>query len=456
MVPSRLKGVYERDWTKGSIARNLLLLSWPVVISGVSHIVGPTIDMVWVGRLGPAAIAAVGVAGTIVMTATIGMWGLGTGTRALIARLVGAGDTSGARHVAQQAFIISGVYAVVVTTIGLFFSEALMGSFGLEADVAAKGAGYLRIVFVGSMAMSFRSMTEAVMEASGDTRTPMKIALVYRLAHVVVGPFLIFGWWVFPRMGVNGAATANVISQSLGMALGLLVLFSGRSRLRLTLSGLRVDPHTIWRITKIGIPASLMGIQWALGGIVFIWFMIPFGTLAVAAHTLIVRLEMIVVVVGMSFGKAAGVLTGQNLGARQPERAEKSGWLAVGLVQGITLIVSVVVLLWPESIVGVFNAEPDMVKIGSIFLRIAAAGYLVNGIEGVLTECLGGAGDTVPPLLISLGEVWVVRLPLAFLLPTVAGLGVYGVRWAIVIGMFVGAVGYTVYFRGGRWKRKKV
>lgn len=456
MVPSRLKGVYERDWTKGSIARNLLLLSWPVVISGVSHIVGPTIDMVWVGRLGPAAIAAVGVAGTIVMTATIGMWGLGTGTRALIARLVGAGDTSGARHVAQQAFIISGVYAVVVTTIGLFFSEALMGSFGLEADVAAKGAGYLRIVFVGSMAMSFRSMTEAVMEASGDTRTPMKIALVYRLAHVVVSPFLIFGWWVFPRMGVNGAATANVISQSLGMALGLLVLFSGRSRLRLTLSGLRVDPHTIWRITKIGIPASLMGIQWALGGIVFIWFMIPFGTLAVAAHTLIVRLEMIVVVVGMSFGKAAGVLTGQNLGARQPERAEKSGWLAVGLVQGITLIVSVVVLLWPESIVGVFNAEPDMVKIGSIFLRIAAAGYLVNGIEGVLTECLGGAGDTVPPLLISLGEVWVVRLPLAFLLPTVAGLGVYGVRWAIVIGMFVGAVGYTVYFRGGRWKRKKV
>ncbi len=456
MVPSRLKGVYERDWTKGSISRNLLLLSWPVVISGVSHIVGPTIDMVWVGRLGPAAIAAVGVAGTIVMTATIGMWGLGTGTRALIARLVGAGDTSGARHVAQQAFIISGVYAVVVTAIGLFFSEALLGLFGLEADVVAKGAGYLRIVFVGSVAMSFRSMTEAVMEASGDTRTPMKIALIYRLAHVVVGPFLIFGWWVFPRMGVNGAATANVISQSLGMALGLLVLFSGRSRLRLTLSDLRVDPHMIWRIIKIGIPASLMGIQWALGGIVFIWFMIPFGTLAVAAHTLIVRLEMIVVVAGMSVGRAAGVLTGQNLGAGQPGRAEKSGWLAVGLVQGLMLVVSVVVLLWPESIVGLFNTEPDMVKMASVFLRIAAAGFLVNGIEGVLTECLAGAGDTVPPLLISLGEVWVVRLPLAFLLPTVAGLGIYGVRWAIVIGMFAGAVGYTVYFRGGRWKRKRV
>ena len=158
----------------------------------------------------------------------------------------------------------------------------------------------------------------------------------------------------------------------------------------------------------------------------------------------------------MGLGTGAGVLVGQNLGAQQPERAEKSGWLAAGLATCFMLIASVAILLWAESIIRIFSPEPDLAEIASTFLRVAVAGYLMMGFNAVFRHCLSGAGDTLSPMVISILMIWVVQMPLAVLLPRVTNLGVYGVRWAIVAGMVTGAVAYIIYFRLGRWKRKRV
>ncbi len=445
-----------RDWTKGNIFHNLLSLAWPMIVSNSLNILGPVIDMVWVGKLGAASIAGVGVAGMAVMLVTSARMGLTVGTRAIVARFIGTGDTESANHVAQQAFIISGSYVIVAVSIGIFFAESILSLFGLEPDVVAEGAAYMRIMFIGSIAMSFRIMAEGIMQASGDTVTPMRISVSFRVFHALLCPFLVFGWWIFPRLGVSGAAMTNVLSQSLGTALGLWVLFSGRSRLRLTLKNFRLDLGIIWRIVKIGVPASIMSMERTFGNLVLMWFMAPFGTLAVAAHTLIQRVQAVFRMPCMGLGHGAGVLVGQNLGAHQPERAEKSGWLAAGLAEGFTLTASVVILLWAEGIIRIFNAEPGVVELASTFLRIQAAGYLVMGLYFVLQNCISGAGDTLPPMLVTLLNFWLVQIPLAFFLPKVTNLGVYGVRWAIVAGLVVGAIAYTTYFRQGRWKHKKV
>ena len=184
--------------------------------------------------------------------------------------------------------------------------------------------------------------------------------------------------------------------------------------------------------------------------------MIPFGTLPLAAHSLISRIESFMNTPGISMGMGAGVLVGQNLGAGQTRQAAKSGWLATGLVAGFMILCSVVLLVWSENIIGLFNVEPDLVKFGAIFLRIAVAGYLGMSIVYVLQNSISGSGDTMPPMLITLAMLWVVQLPLAFLLSRYTDLGVYGVRWAIVIGFVIGAIAYIIYFWGGRWKRKKV
>ena len=309
--------MFERDWTKGSIFRNLWSLSWPMIISSMLNMLGPTIDMIWVGKLGAAAIAGVGVAGIVVMLVNSARMGLDTGTRAMIARFVGAGDTEEANHVAKQAFVISGSFSIVMAAIGISLAEPILILIGVETDVVAEGAAYMRIMFVGSVAMSFRVMAEGIMQASGDSVRPMRIAIFFRLFHVALCPFLVFGWWIFPRLGVSGAALTNVISQSLGVILGLWILFSGRTRLRLTLRDFRLDPNMIWRIVKIGIPASVTGTERTFGNLVLMWIIVPFGTLAVAAHTLSVR----------GIGHGCWHTGGTKLRGR-PTQASREKWLA--------------------------------------------------------------------------------------------------------------------------------
>lgn len=271
-----------------------------------------------------------------------------------------------------------------------------------------------------------------------------------------LSPCLVFGLWIFPVMGVGGAAISYIATQTLGTLIALWVLFSGKTRLRLTLRNIRLDPGIIWRIVRIGVPASITGIQRALGNLAFAWLMAPFGTLAVAGHSLVQRIEMLLFLPSIGLGLGAGVLVGQNLGAREPGRAERSAWLGMGFVEAFMLVASVVLLLWAPGVIGIFTAEPRLVELASTFLKIAVVSYLVLGFTIVLSQCITGAGDTLPPMIISLVMVWVVQLPLAYFLPKVSDLGVYGVRWALVAGMVVGAAAFTLYFRAGRWKRKSI
>ena len=447
---------YDRDWTQGGIVRNLLSLAWPMTISGSLNMLGPTIDMVWVGKLGTVAMAGVGIAGMAVMVVNSARMGISTGTRAMVARFVGAGDEEGAQHVAQQAFVISAVFSITMAVIGIFLAEPILSMFGVEAGVVREGAAYMRVMFVGSVFMSFRMMAEGVMQASGDAITPMRIMIGTRLFHVAICPFLIFGWWIFPRLGVTGAAMTNIFSQSLGTVLGLWFLFSGGTRLQLTLKNFSLDPPMIWRIVRIGIPASITGLERSFANLVLMWFIVPFGTFAVAAHSLIQRVDSFLHMPAMGVGQAAGVLAGQNLGARQPERAEKTGWTAAGLFTCVMVIGSVVIWFWAEKVVGVFNTEPSLVEIASTFLRIEIVSYMVFGLVMVLTQCLNGIGDTMIPMVTTLVTMWGVQVPLAYFLPRVTNLGVYGVRWGIVTAIVMRAVIYATYFKLGRWKRKQV
>ena len=445
-----------RDWTKGSVIRNLLSLSWPMMVHESFYMVGQVVDMIWVGKLGSPSIAGVGIASVISTISESAMMGLVVGMTAMIARFIGAGNAKGANHVARQAFVISFTYGAVITAIVVPSAQPILGLFGLEAAVVREGVAYMRTLFAGSLAMSFWFMGLSIMRASGDSVNPMRISIFVRCIHVLLDPFLIFGWWIFPRMGVSGAALSNVIAQVLGMSISLWVLFSGHTRLRLTLSGFRVDPGTIWRIIKIGIPAGVMSVQRSFGNLVLAWLLVPFGTLAVAAHSLYQRVLMVLFLPSWALGMGSGVLVGQNLGARQSGRAERTGWLATGIVEAIMLLASVAILVWAEGVIRIFSDEPGLVEIGGVFLRIATAGFIVAGLVTVLQQSISGAGDTLPPMIIGLVTVWAVQLPLAYFLPQITTLGVYGVRWAIVANMVVGAIAYALYFRLGRWKRKRV
>ena len=445
-----------KDWTKGNIVHNILLLSWPMILLGALYSGNLILEMIWVGKLGAAPIAGVGVAGFIVLLVIQVKSGLGIGERAMIARFVGAGDTFMANHIAGQAFIIATVYSIIVAIIGLVFTEPIFSLYELEPDALAEGTAYLRIVLTGWITEAFWITSFSIMQASGDSVTPLKVAVAIRVVNAIICPFLVLGWWGFPRLGVTGAAITYIIATGMGMVICLWVLFTGHTRLKLSLKDFRPDLYIILRILKIGIPASFTGLGKSFGDLVMTWFMIPFGTLALAAHNLIARIETFLNTPGMGLGTGTSVLVGQNMGADQPGRAAKSGWLALGVVEGFMALCSIILLVWAESVIGIFNVEPDLVKLGALFLRIAVLGYLGMAVIYVMQNCISGAGDTLPPMMITLASLWIVQIPLALILSRYTGLDAYGVRWAIVIGYTVGAIVYIVYFQRGRWQRKKV
>ena len=257
-------------------------------------------------------------------------------------------------------------------------------------------------------------------------------------------------------MGVGGAALSSVVIEVLGTSLAVWYMLSGKTRLRLTLKGLRPDFPMMWRIVRIGLPACVMNLQSSVSGIVMTGLMVPFGTLAVAGHSLINRIQMIIFLPSYGLSLGAGVLTGQNLGAGQPVRAERSGWVAAAIAGGFTAAAAIAILLWAETFVSVFSFDAALVRTTSSFLKIAAASYLVSGLSTALQQSISGAGDTVVPMLVGILSVWGLQVPLAFILPKSTGWGVDAVRWAMVVPVIVGAIVYTAYFRAGRWKRKRV
>ncbi|MFC1953381.1 MATE family efflux transporter [Chloroflexota bacterium] len=445
-----------RDLTKGSILRNVLSLGWPIIIGSSINSLGPTIDMIWVGKLGVAAVAGVGVASMLVMLLDNFKMGLDMGSRAMVARFFGAGDILGANNVALQGYFVTIAFAAIVGTIGFILAGPILKMMGLPPEVVTQGTPYLRIQFIGILTLGLVRQNEGIMQSSGDTVNPMRVVFFYRLFHVVLCPFLVFGWWIFPRLGTVGAAYSNLISACLGAILGLWILISGRTQITLSFRNFTPDPKLMLRIVKIGAPASITGIERNFGQVLLTWFVIPFGTMAVAAHSLIQRIDQFLFMPGAGLGNAAGVIAAQNLGAGQPERAEKSGWVSVGLFTVIMSFASLAVWFWGKTIVGIFNNEPQLVELTHTFLKIAIVSYMVFGMAQVLQQCLTSAGDTVPTMLIVLLSIWGVQVPLAYLLSQFTSLGVYGTRWGIVSATVVRAISYSIYFRLGRWKRKKV
>lgn len=445
-----------RDLTSGNIFKNLLSLSWPLIISNSMAMVGPTIDMIWVGRLGPDAIAAVGVSGIVVMFVMTSMMGIGIGARALIARFIGMKKPKDAVRVARQAFIIAMIVSIFIAAAGVLASDTILLLMGVEPEVLRLGSAYLKVNFCGAVIMSTGMVCENIMQSSGDAITPMVIGVIAKIFHVVLSPLLIFGWLLVPGFGVVGAALANVISLLIGLSANLFVLFTGRTHLHLHLKGMRIDPSLMWRIIKIGVPGVVMMAQKNLSNLIVMKIIVHYGTLAVAAHTVLQRVEMIFFMAGVGMGSAAGVLAGQNLGAGQPERAKKSGIYAIGIAESFVITACTLAFIFPEAVISIFTKDPELIKITTVFLRIGVVGYLMCGLEPVFLNFFTGVGDTTVPMTFEVTTTWCVLLPMAIVFPKLWGLEVLGVRWAMALSFVMLTCGYVILFMMGKWREKEV
>lgn len=438
--------------TSGPIAAAILRLAWPVVTSMFLETAFNVANAFWMGHYSAAAMAAVISSGFIIWLCFSLFAVVATGTNAMMARFIGARDGAMAARTAGQALLFSLCFSLVIAAAGIAVRPLIFRLMGTAPDVTAQGMTYLLILFCAAPVFCVNDVVAALFRAAGDTKTPMYVFGAATALNMALDPLLIFGWGPFPRLGVAGAGLATAAGGLLALAL-FLARFPRRPFPFRRPAG--VDPGLVWRIARIGIPASISGILFSVVYVFLTRITSSFGTEALAALGIGNRIESINYMTAFGLESATAIMVGQNLGAGRPERAERSAWTAVRIIGAVTGVLAAAMLAWSRQIAGWFSPDPAVIVQAAAYARIIALSQVFMGVEIVLSGGFSGAGDTLPPMLVSV-PLSLLRLPVALVLSSVFHLGSSSVWWAISSTSIVKGALMGLWFSAGRWKGKQV
>jgi putative MATE family efflux protein len=442
-----------------TIRRLVVHLAWPVIVENLLQTAVGVVDLLMVSRLGAAAIAGVGVTVQIMFVIFAAIAAIATGTTVLVARAIGAGDARMAERVLKQSLLLAAGLGVFLAVAGMPAAKPIVALLGAEPDVVELGGTYLQIVFLAATALTVSYVLGAALRGAGDSRTPMLVALGVNVVNVVAAYVLIFGHLGFPALGVAGSAWGASIARTAGM-LALLILLvrgAGRSRLRLGAgAGWRPDVSLIARLLRIGLPSMGEQLSRSLGMLLFSTLVISLGTAVFAAQRITFNIISLSFLPGFGFSMAATALTGQALGAGKPDRARRATWFAVRSAVAWMGSMGVLFLVAAPLFVRVFTNDPAIVAEGARALRVLALGQAQVAVALVLAGGLRGAGDTRYPMLTTTASMWLLRLPVAWVLTKVLGWGLPGAYAGFIIGSTLEALAIYIRYRSGGWLRLKV
>ncbi len=445
-----------QDLTEAPIGRAVVLLAVPMVLEMMMESVFAVADVFFVGRLGADAVATVGITESLMTVIYAVAVGLSIGATATVARRIGERDPGGAALAAGQAIVLGLIAATAIGVVGAIFAPDLLRLMGASDAVVRTGSQFTRVMLGGSGTVFMLFLINAIFRGAGDAAIAMRVLWLANAINIALGPCLIFGLGPFPELGVAGAATATTIGRGTGVLFQIYSLRSGRSRITLTASHLalaRPVMAVILRLSGVAMFQNFIGTASWMG---LIRILTGFGSAAVAGNTIGIRLVIFALLPSWGVSNAAATLVGQNLGAGKPERAEASVWRA-GFYNTVALsIVGAAFLLFAEPLIRIFSADPEVIGHGVRCLRIVALGFVFYGYGMVLTQAFNGAGDTRTPTLINLFCLWMLEIPLAWVLSHPLGLGPTGVFTSVSVAFSALALVSTVMFKRGHWKTQKI
>ena len=442
--------------TEGHVLKTIGWLTAPMLVGAVLQNMQSLIDLFWVGGLGSKAVAAVAMSATIIMVLFPMLMGLSTGTIALVARAVGAGDMEAACAAAGQSLILALVLGILSGVIGWHFSDDFFHMLGASPEIIPDGSAYLKISLLGGFTVFILFIANAALQGAGDTVTPMWIMAVSNIVNIGLAPLFIFGLGPLPRMNVEGAAVATVLSQAIAAGLAVHILLRGKARLHLQSRHWKPDLALAWRILRIGLPGSGQMFSRSLMSAVMMWIVATCGTAAVAAYGVGLRFHMIILMPAFALGGAAATMVGQNLGAGKPGRARHAAWVSTGLGMGFMVASAIFIGIFAPSLIRIFNREPEVIQIGTQYLRIVSPFYLFAALGIVLGRAMNGAGDSLSPMVITILSLWGMQVPLAVFLSHVWHPATQGIWWAMVTAFVTQGLLTAAWFETGRWKHRSV
>ena len=447
------------DLTRGHLLRGIVSLSWPIVASSLLQFLLGVVDTKMVGVLGPAAIAAVGTSRAAIMTFMTAMLAVSTGTQVLTGHFAGQRQPGMVAAVTRQAIIISVLLGLILGPLGWLFARPIMAALGADEQVLAQATAYTQAFFVGLIALMINFMVASALNGVGDTLTPLYVLAGVNAGNILFDWLLIFGIGPFPRLGVAGAAWAVVISRTVGAIVLLWIVSCGRFAVHMPLRGSwRIDLGLWGKLFYIGTPNSLQGFTRNFSFLALLWILnrTEAGGLAVAGHTIASQVQMIMIVVGLALMSAAMTAASQNMGAKAPERAERSGWMLAGLSTALISVVAGAVILLARPLVSFFTSDQEAIRWGVVALRILSAAQPFTAASMAFSGALRGAGDTLSPLYASLIFVSGVAPALAYTFTIPLGLGPPGTWAGLAIATVFQAITMAAIFRRGKWKTIRI
>lgn len=446
----------ETEFTTGSIRKAIFMLSIPMILEMMMESIFAIVDIAYVSQVSVNAVATIGLTESVITLVYAVAIGLSMAATAVVARRIGEKDIIGARKAAVQAIMLGILVSILVGIIGFLYAKEILALMGAELDLIEEGYGYTKLLIGGNVVILLLFLINAIFRGAGDASIAMWALVLSNGLNIILDPIFIFGWGPVPEFGVMGAAIATNIGRGTAVLFQLGILFFGWSRIRISLTDFVLNLKVMFNLIKV----SLGGIaQFLIGTSSWVFLMrimSEFGSEVLAGYTIAIRVMMFTLMPSWGMSNAAATLVGQNLGAKQPERAETSVW-KTGKYNAIFMgLVSIVYLLFAKTIVSWFNDNTVVIENGGLCLQIIAAGYIFYAYGMVITQAFNGAGDTGTPTKINVVAFWLFQLPLAYLAALTFEYGAIGVFIAITLAEVLLAIIAMVWFKKGRWKKFEV
>jgi MATE family, multidrug efflux pump len=446
------------DYTKIDLRKAVVLLAIPMMLELSMESVFAVTDIFFVNKLGIHAVSVVGLTESVItIVYSVGI-GLSAAATAIVARRVGEKKNKDASLAGAQAILIAIICSIALAIPGFLFAEEILQMMGAEPNAIKEGLIYTQIMFGGNAAIVIIFLMNGVFRGAGNAAIAMKSLWIGNIFNIVLDPLLIFGIGFFPEMGIKGAALATVLGRTVGIMYQLYHLKYSSNILTIRWVDLKPKWLVIRNLISIASPATFQFIIGSASWIFLAALVAQYGSAASAGYQTAVRLIMFFILPAWGMSNAVATLVGQNLGAHQPDRAERSVYLTSKYNAVFMAFVTAIFLFYARPLVGIFIpiAEIAQIDFAVLSLQLISLGYIFYGVGMVVTQAFNGSGDTKTPTYVHLLGFWVFQIPLAYGLHHFTSFGITGVIAVIPIAETFMAIVMFLLFRQGKWKNTKI